>query len=371
MKTAAQIVFRRLTSTDFYNINKARGSEARGGGQTYIDFPISTVSVADWKKFFVGQTARQQKGGLYWLFEIHNLGISEIQRIELGQRRPQTFSIRRQTLGRKNSNRVLAWHPTHGFPTPKSSNDRRGVPNLVVYLIRSTEGEYWAGWFQGKRPQFDWSVDGRLLKMFDESSGTLYLSPGIAFDQNNSIWPFRLVAAPDTQSAIRVPTSEFDPNRPTSHSAPRTEEEIVHDLLADDITPEATPQQKQILVKVLRRNQKIVAALKALYGGRCQLTGTKLTFKKADGSFYCEAHHLLPLGSGGADSPYNLIVVSPLIHRMFHFAKVSGLELKNIRDNKLEIKINGEPFTILWHPRHAEILKTVAAKVEISEPEIK
>ena len=78
---------------------------------------------------------------------------------------------------------------------------------------------------------------------------------------------------------------------------------------------------------MLQRNQKIVAALKALYGGRCQLTGDQFVFKKTDGELYCEAHHLLALGSGGADSPYNLVIVSPLIHRMFHYAEVSGLDL--------------------------------------------
>jgi 5-methylcytosine-specific restriction protein A len=137
---------------------------------------------------------------------------------------------------------------------------------------------------------------------------------------------------------------------------------VIGDLFAEDIPSDTTQEQRQILVTVLKRNQKITAALKQLYGGRCQLTGDRYTFKKRDGSLYCEAHHLLALGRGGADSPFNLIVVSPLIHRMFHYADVSGLDLKNIRDNKLDISISGEPFTITWHPKHAELVNAAANK---------
>ena len=86
------------------------------------------------------------------------------------------------------------------------------------------------------------------------------------------------------------------------------------------------------------------------------MTGEQFVFKKADGQLYCEAHHLVPLGAGGADSPYNLIVVSPLIHRMFHYAEVSGLDLSKIVDNKLPITINGETYTITWNPLHAAVV---------------
>jgi 5-methylcytosine-specific restriction protein A len=382
MKKAVQIVFRCLTSADFYNINKPRGSETSGGGQTYIDFPVANVSAKDWMKFFSGLESRRQKGGPFWVFEMHSLGLVETQYVELGQRRPQTFSIRRQTLGRKHSNRVLAWHPKNGFPKPKSPRDRSGVPNLVVYAIRTVEGEYWAGWFQSPHPKPEWQVDARLLPIFKRPSGSLYLDPPVMFDESVRNWPFRNVATSDAspQTAATSPivsisnqtvVSYVTPLENSTHGASRklvtpyrqrSEDEVVEDFFAEDIPINVLPKQRQVVTNILRRNQKIVKALKELYGGRCQISGEKYTFKKSDGSLYCEAHHLVPLGAGGADSPYNVIVVSPLIHRMIHFAEVSGLDLSNIKNNKLEIKINGEPFTITWHPKHAELVNAVAKK---------
>ncbi len=74
----------------------------------------------------------------------------------------------------------------------------------------------------------------------------------------------------------------------------------------------AIATKKQAIIFIVERNQKIVAKLKKLYGGRCQLTGDKYVFKKTDGELYCEAHDLIALGTGSADSPYNIIVVNPL-----------------------------------------------------------
>ena len=144
----------------------------------------------------------------------------------------------------------------------------------------------------------------------------------------------------------------------------KTDEQVIDDLFSDDVSPETTPEKRQIVRSVLRRNEKAVASLKSLYRGECQLTGNKYAFKKVDGRLYCEAHHLIPLGEGGADSPNNLIIVSPLIHRMFHYAEVSGLDLARIVDNRLEIKINGESFTITWHPKHAEFVAAAAKSAE-------
>jgi 5-methylcytosine-specific restriction protein A len=96
-----------------------------------------------------------------------------------------------------------------------------------------------------------------------------------------------------------------------------------------------------------------------VYRGECQLTGTKYAFKKTDGRLYSEAHHLIPLGEGGADLRRNLIIISPLIHRMFHYAEVSRLDLSRIVGNKLNLKINGKSFTITWHPKHAEAVASV------------
>ena len=370
VKEATQIVFRRLTRADFYNIYKPRGSEPKGGGQTYIDFPTSAILAVDWKKFFHGEKTLTSRSGPYWRFKLNSIGVGKSQVVEVGQRRPQSFNIRKQTLGRKHSNRVLAWHPKYSkFPEPKDSTKRVGVPNLVVYLMRTSDGEFWAGWFQTAKPEASWQVDPRLKPMFTEGDGNIHLNPGIVFDPADPEWPFRRVvvataAEPaDLLPGIALPvTPELRAKGPGKKRPPpykqKTEDEILAEMFADDLSVEAEAEKRQIVVTVQRRNLKIVAALKMLYGGECQLTGRKFVFKKANGELYCEAHHLIPLGEGGADSPYNLIIVSPLIHRMLHYAEVTGLDLKKIINNRLEIEINGKPFAITWHPRHAELVSS-------------
>jgi len=52
-----------------------------------------------------------------------------------------------------------------------------------------------------------------------------------------------------------------------------------------------------------------------------------------------------------------VIVVSPLIHKMLHFAAVSSIDLRKIKDNKLVIKINERDYTITWHPNHTAIIE--------------
>ena len=82
-----------------------------------------------------------------------------------------------------------------------------------------------------------------------------------------------------------------------------------------------------------------------------------MTFKKKNGELYSEVHHLIPLGESGSDSYANAIVISPLIHRMLHYADVSVIDLNNIVDNKLRITINGDEYEITWLPQHLETVQ--------------
>jgi hypothetical protein len=197
MKTAEQIVFRRITRAEFYNINKLKGSEAGGGGQGYIDFPTSTVPPAAWRQFFVGETMLTTKSGPLWRFTVNNIGLGMSQIAEIGQRAKTRYNIRAQKLGTAKSNRLYAWHPDRtGFPRPSDPTKRVGVDNLVVYLIRTTDGEFWAGWFKAKIPDSGWQVDDRLYPLFNQDDGYIGFLPGIDFDEADGRWPFQTAIAP-------------------------------------------------------------------------------------------------------------------------------------------------------------------------------
>ncbi len=96
------------------------------------------------------------------------------------------------------------------------------------------------------------------------------------------------------------------------------------------------------------------------------MTGNKFTFKKIDGTNYIEGHHLIPLGAGGADDPRNIVILSPLVHRMLHYADVSPINLSDIKKHEdgtsyLDITINDETYRIRWHAAHAKAVSDTKA----------
>lgn len=75
------------------------------------------------------------------------------------------------------------------------------------------------------------------------------------------------------------------------------------------------------VVSRIARDSRIVRKLKIQYGFRCQLCGERIELKSG---FYCEAHHLRPLGypHNGPDIESNLIVVCPNHHTQLDYAAI-------------------------------------------------
>lgn len=313
------------------------------------------------------------KQGPSWTFTINSIGLSAIQELTIYQRRPQSFTISSQKITSRQSNRVAAWRPQNGFPQPNDPTNRQSCPpKLAIYIIRTDNGEFWAGWFQNSIPCRDKAAENILKDMlpispnegyagFITPSGTLYI------DESDAATPFFTVIAKaqpvQTPPVVTVPPKPKvqKPTKPKLQRKARSEEEITKSLFDEDDSYTLEPEDtlKEVIVKVRTRNSKAIQGLKELYKGSCQITGEQFTFVKKDGTLYCEAHHLIPLGNEGADSPYNIIIVSPLIHKMLHYAQVSEIDLTKISaDNKLDITINGEAYTITWHPEHANHVKS-------------
>lgn len=361
------LVFRRITSADFFNIYKPPGAEERGGGQSYIDIDTSGVSLSEWRKFFAGISPQAKKGGPLWQFEITSLGLGTSQRLKIGQRRSTSVSIREQKLSSRRSNRVHAWNPDKSsFPRPSgalhSSSDAqidRLIEGLVIFIIRATDDTYWAGWMRAKDRPKGWSVPSALEVMFSQGDGFVEFGSPLAFDEHNMNWPFYLSGGP-----ANAHTPPLGPARTRSNPAHKTpvarkraefrelsEEELASNLFDSDYSA-SPPARKEVVARVRKRNQKAARALKDLYG-ECQISGPKFVFNKVDGKPYLEVHHLIPLGMGGADEPANLVVLSAHMHRMLHHANVSDIDLSKISNNKLKIQINDEDYVITWRPDHA------------------
>ncbi|MDH5482653.1 MAG: HNH endonuclease [Candidatus Bathyarchaeota archaeon] len=352
-----QLVFRKLTDADFFNINKPSGVEERGGGQSYIDFNTSTITLTNWRDFFHGVRETRGISGPIWKFDVWSLGAKvrgvqlPPQKIKIAQRRPASVAIRSQKLLSGKSERVNAWRPDiTGFPVPPNPRERSHIYNLHIYIARLDNGEYWAGWFKTSQPEANWSINAELNKMFDRQEGYLQFSGDVSFDTNDSIWPFRI-------ATTHAPLENVVTTTATTGEEPQEKSFFDED---ERLAMDAPATIKEEVRKVRVRNVKANKKLKQLYGGVCQISGEKYSFKKADGTYYSEGHHLIPLGEGGADSVYNIVILSPLLHRMLHYAIVEGLDLSQIRDNKLNIKINGDDYVITWHPQHGEIIREFA-----------
>lgn len=359
MKKVEYVVFRYLTNADFFNIYKPSHTESRGGGQTYIDFAVSSISHDNWHDFFedvAGVNVTQASFGPRWDFPLVSLGIEQTQRLIIYQRRPQSFSIASQRIGSANSNRVFAWLPENGFPEPEDPANRQSKPDgLAVFLVKCDDNSVSAGWFQEDLPFSSLTTFNEMAMMenlenVEGLSGFIDLKNSNVFlDETNSRQPFSFIFDNETNQEYLIGINYVD------------EDELLDDFLAQDTnipTGNWERRTRRRAQEVLVRNTKAVNALKSLYHGRCQITGDQYSFLKSNGEIYSEAHHLIPLGDEGADSPFNIIIVNPLIHRMLHYANVVGLDLSNItEENTLNFFINGCPYTITWHPNHAAIVR--------------
>jgi 5-methylcytosine-specific restriction protein A len=312
--------------------------------------------------------------GPSWTFQIRSIGLNGSQQLTIYQRRPQSFTISSQKITSSAANRVPAWHPQNGFPEPADPTDRTScLPNLAIYIVRTDTGEFWAGWFQNATPCRDAGAEQILQNMLPGSpaeghAGFITPSNSLYIDESDSNTPFFTIptqaVVPQPPQATPTHTTTVPatpPAVPVKPKEPKTEEELTKSLFDEDESDITEPEGKvkEVIVKVRSRNAKAVKDLKELYQGKCQISAEKYIFLKRDGTTYCEAHHLIPLGEEGADSPFNIIIVNPLIHKMLHYADVSDIDLSKIStDNTLDIIINGETYTIKWHPKHAEYVKS-------------
>ncbi|MCY4491830.1 MAG: hypothetical protein OXC46_10310, partial [Thaumarchaeota archaeon] len=105
---------------------------------------------------------------------------------------------------------------------------------------------------------------------------------------------------------VKNPSPELEPHqKPENQSEPDEYPFFEEDVKSKNMTPKRKKEIREITV----RNTKAVKKLKKLYNNKCQISGTKYTFKKKDnGEYYSEAHHLIPLGENGADNVSNIVI---------------------------------------------------------------
>ena len=254
-KRVDSLVFRRLTRADFDHIYHEGSHYERGGGQSYIDFPVADVAVNKWLIFLGPNTSVGAGNRPKWDFEINSLGLANPHMLKISNRRDASVSITSQKIHGRNANRVPAWHPDNDFPVVFSDN-------IVIYIVKTKGSDYWAGWFEKEEIPTTWAYNDRLKDMFlIESAGYIKFTEKLFIETTNSEWPFYFNAK---SIFNEIPTQE--------DIETELELEDTSGRLQELIDSNAQPDFVSRLIKIRQRNHKLVRNLKALYEGKCQIT---------------------------------------------------------------------------------------------------
>lgn len=83
-----------------------------------------------------------------------------------------------------------------------------------------------------------------------------------------------------------------------------------------------SPERVATTISRILRDSALVATLKRRYNFGCQICGTRLELP--NGFFYCEAHHIRPLGAphDGSDEESNLVIVCPNHHVLLDYGAI-------------------------------------------------
>ena len=202
MKTDS-IIFRKLTATEFKAITNTIQSQG-GGSQTYIDFPKGKITDENLQSFFNG-TGTAITNGFEWKFEVSSPSLNgATQSAVISARRQSSNSLREQN----NANRLEAWKPENsGFPT--SEYDEENSP-IVLYILKSTDNIYWAGWFYKNDCNDTWFMSKGLSKMIWQDCGYIELDNPIDINPNDYHWPFgKLINKPSIGTPALKDSDKF------------------------------------------------------------------------------------------------------------------------------------------------------------------
>lgn len=177
------LIFRKLTPNEFKAITNTINSQG-GGSQTYIDFPKGYISDDDFKEFFESE-GNKNPNGFEWVFRVNSLSIGRTQQQEtISARRESSNSLREQN----NNNRIEIWkNGRSGFPV--DSYDDKNNP-IVVYILKSDDKEYWAGWFYRNQCDDTWPMTRGLSIMLWKDCAYIKFDTPIPFSIDDFTWPF-------------------------------------------------------------------------------------------------------------------------------------------------------------------------------------
>jgi hypothetical protein len=168
------------------------------------------------------------------------------------------------------------------------------------------------------------------------------LEPTGGWEKSGQLPPLSLKPLPEDKIRHTEPTED-------------TVADIIGPIL-DDIAPDGnlkalneklaneTPEKIEAIVnRTVRRDTKLIQALKQACEFRCQFPNCGIRIPKKDGGFYIEVAHIKPVRSGGPSVLGNLLVLCPNHHKEFDFGRVEIIEQT---PETLRATLNGKEFKI-------------------------
>jgi hypothetical protein len=151
-----RIWWRNVQPGEFYNIERHHQIQG-GGGSLYIEIPNSMVPAT--VDFFDTTYANIEAQGFITI----QAGVvgrpGESGPIEIRPKKGNRLRIARQNRQQPNSQRHPAWTAARGFPTAPDDvrSKEQALPyfpegGLRVYIAKTVEGDYYAGFTKGHRP---------------------------------------------------------------------------------------------------------------------------------------------------------------------------------------------------------------------------
>ena len=151
-----KVWWRRVQLGEFYNIER-HPQIAGGGGSLYIEIP---TSMKEKTLNFLGYGLQEGEAALPISIEAHVISDPMVTfKLEFKSKAGNRLRISNQNRRQESTMRHPAWTKTYGFPEAADwVNNREEAAEfypeggLRIYIARSTDGEYFAGFTKGPRP---------------------------------------------------------------------------------------------------------------------------------------------------------------------------------------------------------------------------
>lgn len=188
------IFIRQITDSDFWNIERGPGTDRGGGSQTYIDIPLDGIKLLEPLWRFLRVPLPHDPSGTWpsASITVQTIGAPEhLSEIEFASRggNNQRYRIVRQARQRENQ-RPHAWTAANGFPeapdniASKTDPSIPDVSNVKIYIVKTTEDNYYAGFVNQTTMPPDWPEGLGLERLFDRavSSDVLFFEDATDLD---------------------------------------------------------------------------------------------------------------------------------------------------------------------------------------------